>query len=80
LNAFRPTLNASDAVFRYVPYDASVTVRPTPPAVPAARSPRFHVTVPPENVPPFVAETNVAPAGSVSVSTALSAGVGPAFA
>src|SRR5262245_5279107 len=39
-----------------------------------------HVTTLPDNVPPFVALTNVVPAGSVSVNTTFAAAPGPAFA
>jgi hypothetical protein len=79
VNVLSPTWNAIVAVFVYVPLAPRVTVTPTVPPLPAPRFPSFHVTVPPANVPPLVADTNVAPAGSGSVITAFSAGVGPPF-
>jgi hypothetical protein len=52
-------------------------VTDTDPMPPGATSLRSHVTVPPENVPPLLAETNATPAGSVSVNRAFSATPAP---
>ena len=44
-----------------------------------ARPPRFHVTVPPDAVPPLSAETNVVPFGTGSLTTTPVAFDGPEF-
>ena len=59
---------------------ATATVTVTDVEAPEAKVPRFQVTVPPDSVPPPVAETNDVPAGTTSVRVTPVAEEGPAFA
>ena len=58
---------------------STCTVTVTASVSPFASVPIFHVTTPPDSVPPTVAETKVAPAGSGSEMRTLAALEGPAL-
>src|SRR5204862_510396 len=73
--------DVAEATLSSVPVAGAVTVTVYEVFAPLARlAIAGHVTVPAANVPPLLAETNVAPAGSASATTTLVAGEGPAFA
>ena len=59
---------------------ATVTVVVTEPRVPAARVPRFQVTVPPDSDPELLAVPNSTRSGRSSVRTTLVAGPVPVLA
>ena len=68
----------ADATFTIVPLNGAVTMTVCCTLAPFARPGiTGHVTMLPDSVPPFVAETKVTPAGSVSVTTTVVAVLGP---
>src|SRR5438132_647915 len=67
------------AVLVNVPLAGAATVTVTLVVVPLASVPKFQFTMPLLSTPPPLAETNITPAGKLSVTTTLLALEGPKF-